>query len=210
MRENLSLQTLQRLPLYLGLVKAKMDTGTNISASAIAGELGLTEIQVRKDLASVSDGGRPKVGFFIPDLVADLERALGYDNTDDAVLVGAGNLGRALLSYGGFSEYGLNIVAAFDCCPKEGDSVHGKPVLPMDMLPDLCRRLSVHIGIVTVPKEQAQSVCDLLVESGVIAIWNFAPAHLLVPDGILVKSENMAASLAQLSRHLRDHMKESE
>lgn len=209
MRENLSTQTLGRLPLYLRLLKEKQNDAVEyVSSSALANELGLVEIQVRKDLAAVSSGGRPKVGYRVSELVRDVEYALGYDNTYDAVLVGAGNLGRALLSYGGFQAYGLNIVAAFDADDAVvGETVNGKQILPVHMLQDLCKRLQIHIGIITTPAECAQSVCDKLVESGVIAVWNFAPAHLAVPAGILVKSENMAASLAQLSRHLRDAMK---
>jgi len=127
------------------------------------------------------------------------------------VLVGAGHMGSALLSYRGFSEYGLEIVAAFDNCPGTiGRSIGGKPVLAMEKLPSLCRRLRAHIGIITVPSASAQDACDALVAGGVLAIWNFASAHLLVPEGILVYHENMAASLAALSQHLREAMREAQ
>ena len=167
MLEKISLQTLQRLPVYLELLRQDA-ASDNISANRIAEELGLTEIQVRKDLAAVSDAGRPKKGFVVTDLIADLERALGYDNADDAVLVGAGRLGRALLSYAGFQRYGLNIVAGFDTNPRAWgqDEVSGKMIYAMDKLDDLCRRLSVHMGIITVPAPVAQCVCDELVGAG--------------------------------------------
>ena len=209
MLEKISLQTLQRLPVYLELLRQDA-ASDNISANRIAEELGLTEIQVRKDLAAVSDAGRPKKGFVVTDLIADLERALGYDNADDAVLVGAGRLGRALLSYAGFQRYGLNIVAGFDANPRAWgqDEVSGKMIYAMDKLDDLCRRLSVHMGIITVPAPAAQSVCDELVGAGCRAIWNFAPAILKKPEGVLIENENLASSLAILSRHLGESANE--
>ena len=209
MLEKISLQTLQRLPVYLELLRQDA-ASDNISANRIAEELGLTEIQVRKDLAAVSDAGRPKKGFVVTDLIADLERALGYDNADDAVLVGAGRLGRALLSYAGFQRYGLNIVAGFDTNPRAWgqDEVSGKMIYAMDKLDDLWRRLSVHMGIITVPAPVAQCVCDELVGAGCRAIWNFAPTHIRAPGNILIKNENMASSLALISHHLRRNLEE--
>ena len=128
-----------------------------------------------------------------------------------SVLVGVGSLGRALLGYGGFAECGLNIVAAFDANPAlAGKTVSGKRVFPMEKLRDMCSRMGVHIGIITVPAGAAQGVCDALVSAGVLAIWNFAPVHLQVPADILVQSENMAASLALLSNHLRDRFREAQ
>lgn len=209
MEKNVSMQTLQRMPLYLNYLRTLSDRDANISAKAIADALSLGEIQVRKDLAAASDGGRPKVGYAVDALIADIERFLGYCDVNDAVLVGAGRLGRALMGYEGFKQYGLNIVAAFDADPAAaGTDASGKQVFLMERLPDLCRRLGVHIGIVTVPAAAAQTVCDLLVKSGVLAIWNFAPTHLSAPEHILIRSENMAASLAILSKHLKDGTRE--
>ena len=208
MLQSVSRQTLQRLPDYLNCLKALYKKGTStVSAKTIAEILDLGEIQVRKDLASVSTGGKPKIGYVTLDLIKDLEDYLGYHDSHDAVLVGAGKLGKALLSYEGFKEYGLNIVAAFDAKGAEDnkDGSEGK-ILPVESLSDLCRRLQIRIGIITVPASAAQEICDLLVQSGVLAIWNFAPTHLNVPENILVKNENMAASLAVLSQHLTKKM----
>ena len=120
-------------------------------------------------------------------------------------------LGRALLGYSGFAEYGLNIVAAFDANDAlMGTTKSGKPVMDLSRLPEICRRYKIQIGIITVPAEQAQSVCDLLIANGIRAIWNFAPTHLTVPDNILVQNENMAASLALLCKHLNEHMRGQE
>ena len=207
MEPMIPLKVLQRLPAYLPLLKEKKQAGHVYTASsAIAAELGLTEIQVRKDLATVSKGGRPKVGYVIVDLIHDIEKALGYDNINDAVLVGAGKLGRALMDYRGFREYGVNIVAGFDKNAPENGTENGRPVYPMEKLEDLCKRMQIHMGIITVPAGAAQEVCDRLVAAGVIAIWNFAPVHLSTPDGIFVKNENMAVALAVLSNYLKVRM----
>ena len=206
---TISKQALQRMPYYLQALRTARDSGASIiSAPTVASQLDLNEVQVRKDFASVSDtAGKPKAGFQISELITAIERTLGYDNSNEAVLVGAGSLGRALLSYRGFEAYGLSIVAAFDVDPNlTGGEISGKQVLPMSKLPQVCHNMNIHIGIITVPASQAQSVCDALVESGVQAIWNFAPVHLNTPEGILVQNENMAASLALLSKHLSERI----
>lgn len=204
--KSVSRQTLERLPLYLSYLKAlPKDSPDNISATIIAGALKLNHVQVRKDLAAVSSSGKPKIGYITEALIKEIEQFLGYDDTDDAVIVGAGKLGRALLDYDGFKGYGLNILAAFDIDESlVRTEANGKPVLPMDKLKDLCQRLKVHIGIITVPAKHAQEVCDILADCGILAIWNFAPVNLVVPGHILVQNENMASSLAILSNHLKE------
>jgi len=198
-----------RLPSYLSYLKS-LPEGDNeyVSATTVAMALGLNDVQVRKDLACVSKKGRPKLGYVTEELIKDIESFLGYDDLNDAIIVGAGRLGGALMSYDGFKEYGLNIVAAFDVDEsKVGTEICGKKVLPMDKMAELCERMKIRIGIITVPAHAAQMVCDMLVKSGIYAIWNFAPTHLKVPDNILVQQENMAASLAVLSVHLAEAIK---
>ena len=208
MEKEISRATLKRLPTYLSYLKAlPSEASANISATALAAGLHMGEVQVRKDLALVSDGGRPKIGYNREHLIADIENFLGYGNSNDAVLIGAGKLGRALLGYGGFAEYGLNIVAAFDANDTLiGTTNGGKPIMHLSRLGEVCQRYKIKIGIITVPAEYAQGVCDLLIENGILAFWNFAPKHLNVPDGILVQNENMAASLALLCKHLNERM----
>lgn len=203
--QSVSKQTLQRLPTYLSYLKGLQGEQKHISATAIAEALNINHVVVRKDLASISSSGRPKVGYVRADLIRELEAFLGYDNAQDAVLVGAGRLGKALLAYEGFVEYGLNIVAGFDVDPLAVNTeVGGRKILPMDRLEDLCRRMKVRIGIITVPGAHAQAVCGLLIKSGILAIWNFSGVHLDVPEGILVQNENMAVPLAILSNHLKE------
>ena len=209
MEKEISRATLRRLPTYLSYLKSlPADASVNISATAIAAGLNMGEVQVRKDLALISDGGRPKIGYNRERLIEDIEIYLGYDNTNDAVLIGAGKLGRALLGYSGFAEYGLNIVAAFDANPQlVGQTESAKPILPLSELERVCCKQKIYIGIITVPAAHAQEVCDLLIANGIKAIWNFAPVHLDVPQGILVQNENMATSLAVLSKHLSAQLK---
>lgn len=206
--KEISKSTVKRLPIYLSYLKNLPEDGpAHISATALAAALSMGEVQVRKDLALISDGGRPKIGYLRESLIRDLEDFLGYSNTNDAVLVGAGKLGRALLGYGGFAEYGLNIVAAFDSDDVLiGTSKSGKPIMHMSRLDEFCRKHKILIGVITVPSEFAQGVCDRMIANGIKAIWNFAPIHLDVPEDILVQSENMAASLALLSQHLSEHV----
>jgi len=195
--------TLGRLPSYYCDIEAREAAGEQyVSASAIAATLGINPVQVRKDLASVSsEPGRPKLGFRVSTLLEDIKAYLGYDRYDEAVLVGVGALGRVLLQYGGFANYGLGIVAGFDREVTE-DSIGGKPLLPVSKLVSFLRRTHIKIGIVAVPATAAQEVADMLVAGGVKAIWNFAPTTLSLPERVLVKNENLAASLAVLSLEL--------
>ena len=208
-RKEISKSVLKRLPGYLAYLKSLPEgTATYISATALANALGMGEVQVRKDLAMVSEGGRPKVGYLRERLMEDISQFLGYDNTTEAILIGAGKLGQALMGYKGFQEYGLNILAAFDHDPSKEAPGAKHPVYSMDKLESYCRSHKVLMGIITVPGEHAQQVCDLLITCGIKAIWNFAPGHLDVPAGILVQNENMATSLAVLSMHLQAQMKD--
>ena len=207
--KEISKSVLKRLPGYLTYLKnLPEDSAAYISATALANALGMGEVQVRKDLALVSDGGRPKVGYHRKSLMEDISQFLGYDNTTDAILVGAGKLGQALLGYGGFEAYGLNILAAFDANPVTECTEDGKPILPMEELENYCRENKILMGIITVPAAYAQQVCDQMIACGIKAIWTFAPVHLDVPDNILVQSENMANSLALLSMHLKAQIKD--
>ena len=208
-RKEISKAVLKRLPGYLSYLRSIPEgSSPYISATALANALGMGEVQVRKDLAMVSDGGRPKIGYLRESLMEDISQFLGYDNTTGAILVGAGKLGQALLGYSGFSAYGLNVLAAFDAAPVCDMTEEGKAIYPMDKMESFCRTNKVLMGIITVPAQYAQQVCDQMIKCGIKAIWNFAPTHLDVPANILVQNENMATSLAVLSMHLQAHIKD--
>ncbi len=200
--EAVSGRTLGRLPLYLSYLKSLSERPETISAAIIARQLNLNHVLVRKDLAYVGQGGRPRTGYVTEELIADIERFMGYRETSRAVVVGAGKMSEALMEYEGFSEYGLEIVALFSNRKNELQTCGCIRAFPVEKLGEICRRMHVQIGIVAVPAAEAQAAADLLADGGVRAIWNLSPAHLNVPDWVLVENENMGASLAMLSKRL--------
>ena len=198
-----SVQTIRRLPVYLRYLQEQ--SGTTVSAASMAKAFGLNAVQVRKDLAAVSEcGGRSGVGYETQALARDIRRFLGCDHARYAVLAGAGNLGQALMGYGGFAACGMQLCAALDTNPSlVGREIHGVPVYSPDCMEEICGRWGVEIGVLAVPAGVAQRVCDRMVDCGVRAIWNFVPEHLNVPRGVRLQNENLAASLVVLSKRLK-------
>jgi len=200
---KISKKLLNRLPVYLAHLKS-LPANSNVSATSMAKALDLGEVQVRKDLAKVSATGRRRTGRIRERLIQDIEAYLDFASETGTVIVGAGKLGRALLDYDGFEESGLNVMAGFDLEPWAERSESGKPIYPMNRLEHFCKHYDVHIGVITVPAENAQQVCDTLVACGITAIWNFAPVHLKVPDYVIVQSENLAVSLTTLRVQMKN------
>ena len=201
---SIPMPSLRRLPRYYQLLR-RMYVGEtdHITSAQIAAALDLEETQVRKDIAATGFGGKPKRGFHARSLLLFLEEFLGLRKVNEAVLIGAWNLGRALLNYGGFAEFGLNISAVFDTDPmKIGTLIAGRRVYHVRDLTYIIARLNIRLAIITVPGDAAQEVADGLVAGGTKAIWNFSPVHLRVPDTVRVFSENLAVSLATLSHFL--------
>jgi redox-sensing transcriptional repressor len=193
--------SLKRLPQYHHyLVDMEAKGMTRISCSAIGRDLGLVPVQVRKDLQYTGIIGKPKTGYSVSELIQAIENFLGWNNVNEAFLVGVGNLGKALLGHERFSKFGLRIVASFDTDPaKIGQWIHQKAVLPLDKLADLAPRMSILLGIITTPAEAAQAVADEMVKGRIQAIWNFAPVKLRVPEDIIVHNEDLYSTLASLS-----------
>lgn len=200
---SVSKATLGRLPRYLNFLRElSPDKVPYISATTISKALKLGEVQVRKDLAMVSGAGKPRLGYETEVLIEQLEDCLGYNKLTSAVLVGAGKLGQALLQYDGFRDFGVKITAAFDSNDGLINLDSKTEILPMNQFDSFCKEHNVYIGIITVGESSAQNVCDLMVKSGITAIWNFAPCKLQVPNGILLQNENLALSLAHLRNQL--------
>lgn len=200
---KVSKKLMMRLPIYLNHLKSMPVQTTNVSATTMARELGLGDVQVRKDLAKVSCTGRCRTGRCRKELIQDIEAYLSLTTKTGAIVVGAGRLGLALLDYGVFEQYGLNLMASFDINPISKLSDCGKPIYPMRHLESFCKCYDVQIGIIAVPAENAQQVCNRLVGCGIRAIWNFAPTHLDVPKHVVVQSENLALSLSALRMQIR-------
>lgn len=203
-KNGISKATLSRIPIYLELLKELPgERYEYISATTIARKLSLGEVQVRKDLASISGAGRPRLGYLTSELIENLENSLGCNNYALAVLVGAGKLGKALLDYDEFEKFGIKIAAAFDSNDKEM-SITGKiKVKPINEFDDFCKDNNIQLGIITVGAGSAQEVCDKMVQCGIVAILNFAPYKLNVPDGVILENENLALSLAYLNNQIK-------
>jgi len=198
--------TLRRLPRYYQYLARLQGSGQEqVSAARMAEVLGVHHTQVRKDLAITGCQGRPKTGHKVAELMAAIEGFLHWDSNSDAFLVGVGSLGTALMKYPGFDRAGARIVAAFDADPaKAGMRVGDTPVLPIEKFSSLAERMHISVGILTVPSEAAQATADLMVDSGIRAIWNFAPVHLHLPDDVIVENLELFTSLAYLLRRLSD------
>ena len=195
---------LKRLPVYLDYLSSLPEDVENISATTMAKSLELGDVQVRKDLARISSSGRQKVGRPRKQLIEEIESFLDFATKTGAVVVGVGNLGQALLEYSGFSDFGMNVMAGFDKQPAGKYTRTGKSIYAMNRLRSFCRAHEVSIGIITVPAESAQDVCDHLVDCGIKAIWNFAPIQLTVPAHVEVLNENLAVSLTSLRIRIID------
>ena len=207
---RIPLPSIRRFPSYLRILMQKKDAGDrDISATLLAHELGLTAIQVRKDLASTGVEGRPKVGFSIEELIVSITHSLGWDNAAEALIIGAGNLGSALAAYNGFSAYGLSIAAIFDKDPgKIGKRIGHLTVLPVDTVNQYIKSHRVTIAVLAVPANQAQAAADMLVKCGIRGIWNFAPVNLRVPEDVVMQRTDLAASFAVLSVMLQRKYRE--
>lgn len=193
--------TVRRLSLYLRQLEAflKQDRRT-VSSKQLGESLGLTDAQVRKDLAYFGTLGHPGVGYNIAELVAHIRQILGTDKAWNVILVGVGNLGRALLSYGGFSAKGMTLVGAFDADPaKINTTINGHLILPCDKIEEVIRDNQVRLAMLTVPPDTAQDVADQLVRAGIRGILNFSPTGLNVPPTVALQAVDLALQLEQLT-----------
>lgn len=200
------LPSVRRLPAYLRLLQTLRAGGRDVvSCTHIGKDLGLVSTQVRKDLAVTGIVGKPKVGYNVAALIGAIETFLGWSDARDAFLVGVGSLGRALMGYQGFQEYGLRIVAGFDVDPEKiGFDVHDKKVFPLEQLAARAAAMRVIVGVLTVPAAAAQDSANAMVRAGIRAIWNYTPVTLEVPPIVIVEDVKLTASLAVLSSRLAE------
>jgi redox-sensing transcriptional repressor len=203
--------SVRRLPSYLHAIRNLQREGSEyISGTLIAQELSLEPIQVRKDLAMTGIIGKPKKGYPTEALIVAIERFLGWAQVLDAVLVGVGNLGTALIGYSEFQFHGLNVVAAFDTSPEKiGVPVHGVQVLPVDTMEIQIRQFGVKMAILTVPSAAAQETADVLIRAGIEGIWNFTNAKLKVPSQVVVEKEDLSSGYAMLCVAMQNRRQET-
>ena len=205
-RPGIPLPTIKRIPVYVSVLEKRLKEGKEtVSTTDFAAALALKPVQVRKDLAFAGAEGKPRIGYQTEELLKTLHRFVGWNNLSEAVLVGAGALGTAILGYKGFDRFGLKIKAAFDIDESKcGATVHDKPVYPIRNLKRYVRQNGIIMGILTVSESGAQPAADALVEAGIQGIWNFSPAQIDVPDSIFVQQEDLAAGLAVLAVRIKE------
>lgn len=193
--------SIRRLPSYLRLLRQlRLEGSQKISCTRIARELDLDSTQVRKDLALTGITGRPRIGYELAPLIEAIETFLGWDRVMDSFLVGAGSLGHALIGYENFVNSGMNIIAAFDVAEdKIGKDIHGRVIYHLNDMPAMAKKLGVTVGVLTVPGPAAQAAANVMISSGLLGIWNFAPVKLDVPENVLVENVELVSSLAILS-----------
>ncbi len=198
---RLSRASAGRLSLYLRWLEGLQPEGAaSVSSGLLGKSLGITDTQVRKDLASLGSLGQPGIGYEVGELIAAIRAALGIDREWAAVLVGVGNLARALLRYHGFKERGFRIEALFDVDPaKVGKEVEGLVVHPTDRLGEVVAATGAELGVLTVPARNAQEVAEALIAAGVRGLLNFAPGVLRVPEGVSVVHVDLTVQLEQLA-----------
>lgn len=204
--KNISMAVIRRLPKYYRYLADLLDRDIHrISSKELSEIIGFTASQIRQDLNNFGGFGQQGYGYNVEALHYEIGKILGLNKKYKAVLVGAGNLGQALINYAGFKNAGFDICAVFDANPKMiGLKLRDYEILDSDTLQNYVSENSVDIAILCIPKNGAQDVADSLVEAGIKGIWNFAPIDLQVPDNVIVESVNLTESLFTLSYLMKE------
>ncbi|MCL2648517.1 MAG: redox-sensing transcriptional repressor Rex [Phycisphaerales bacterium] len=199
--EDIPTPAVYRLSFYLRQLEALLQADKNTISSKQLGEaLGYSDAQVRKDLAYFGQFGHPGIGYRVEELISHLRKILGTDKIWNVLLVGVGNLGRALIAYRGFLRKGFQLTAIFDADEhKVGQAFGDLIVSPMEKLPEIAARDNIKLAILAVPADAAQRVAEWLVSAGIRGILNFAPVNITVPQDVSVQSVDLAVQLEQLS-----------
>ena len=197
---------IDRLPIYVRALTVLERQGRDVvNSQELGGKLGVTPAQIRKDLSYFGRFGKQGRGYNVKRLLEELHQILGITREWSMVLVGVGQLGRAILGYGGFAPQGFRIVGAFDIdSAAVGERVNGLEVKSIDVLPEEMRRLNAQLGIVAVPAASAQQVIDMLVASGVKAILNYAPIAAHVPPGVRIKDIDPVLALQSMTFYIKE------
>ena len=199
--ESIPNPAVRRLSLYLRQLEGYARTGRRtISSKQLCESLHLTDAQIRKDLAYFGQFGHPGIGYKVEELILEVRKILGTDKTWGVILVGAGNIGRAMAGYRGFDRKGFKIVAVFDNDPaKLGRKLGGFTIQPLTEMAEAVQKHSVRLAIIAVPADCAQDIADQLISAGVRGLLNFAPVSLTVPQNVALNTVDMAVQLEQLA-----------
>lgn len=202
--EKVSRAAAERLSQYLRSAPRLADDDGMVSSVDLAKQVGVSAAQVRRDLAAIGHVGHRGIGYAAATLTAAVRTALGVDRRWRVVLVGAGNLGRALIGYRGFAEHGFDLVGVFDADPaKAGGRVDGLDVMPLSKLRTVVEKARAEMGVLAVPATAAQGVADELIAAGVRGLMNFAPVRLKLPPHVAVIPVDLAVQLEQLAFAVR-------
>lgn len=196
--------TLRRLPWYLAFLSTLRNASIEyISTTRIAEELDVDPSQIAKDLSFLGIRGKTRIGYKVDALEKALRDYLGFDRRHNAVMMGAGSLGAALIADSGLQRYGLNIVAGIDINPDIIDSdINGVKIYDTSRTAALVKDLDIMIGIIAVPVESAQAAADTLADAGVKAIWNFTPSRIRVREGVVISNTSIYSHLAVMYNRL--------
>lgn len=196
--------TLRRLPWYLAYMSTLHAADVEyISTTGMARALSVDPSQIAKDLSFLGIRGKTRIGYRVDELEGTLREFLGFGRRHNAIMMGAGSLGAALIADSGLQRYGLNIVAGIDINPDIiGTSINGVEIHAPESIPDLVARLKAVIGIIAVPVDSAQSASDALTAAGVRAIWNFTPSRIRVPEGCVIVNTSIYSHLAVMYNRL--------
>ena len=199
-KKNVSMAVIKRLPKYHRYLKELMRNDVDrISSKELGEKIGFTASQIRQDLNNFGDFGQQGYGYNVKELYKQISLILGLDKEYTGVIIGAGNLGQAIANYSRFSELGLSIDGIFDANPKLiGMRIRDVEIKDIDIVGNYLENNNINIGIICVPRINAQKVCDLLVKGGIKGIWNFAPVDLVVPDDVKVENVHLSESLLTL------------
>jgi redox-sensing transcriptional repressor len=197
---------IRRLPKYYRYLSELEAYGTEkVSSSRMSRDMNLNASQIRRDLNCFGGFGQQGYGYQVPRLRQEIMRILDIGAAHKAVILGAGNIGQALLNYKGFSDEGYHIIAVFDADKAViGKDIGGITVRPMYSMSDFVTENGVDIGILAVPKQYAQGLADELISLGVKGIWNFAPVDVVAKDGVSVENVHLSDSLYVLSYKMRE------
>lgn len=200
--------TLRRLPWYLAYISLlRADGVEHVSSTQISKELNVDPSNIAKDLSFLNIKGKTRIGYEVARLEHELEDFLGFKKGHNAVMIGVGSLGAALIQDSGLSHYGLNIVAGFDINPDiVGTQICHVPIYDISRLAQLRPKLDAEIGIVAVPVDSAQRVADLMIAAGIKALWNFTPFRIRAPKGVVIQNTSIYAHLAVMYNRLQDQL----